>query len=57
MDKLNRMKMRDMKNADIFALYTEYIRHSITEDLRTIYEDEVELVDAKEPWIFKLGKK
>jgi len=57
MNKFNNMKMRDMKNEDIFAIYTEYVKDSITEDLKTIYNEEVKLVDDKEPWIFKLESK
>ena len=28
MDKLQRMRMRDMNNEDIFSIYTEYVKVS-----------------------------
>ncbi len=54
MDKVTRMKMKGMNNEDIFAIYTEYVRDSVSRDLREIYREKVHLVDPEEPWVFRV---
>ena len=56
MDKLQRMRMRDLNDDDIFSIYTEYVKGEITKDLNNIYEKETHLVDSEEPWVFRLDK-
>jgi len=57
MDKIARMKMKNLSNEDIFAIFTEYVKDSISQDLRTTYTEETELLDAKEPWVFRVKDK
>ena len=56
MDNISKLKMRGLESEDIFSIYTEYIRESIADDLRKIYKEESELVNDKEPWIYRIKK-
>ena len=56
MDRISRMRMQNMNNEDIFAIYTEYVKDSISRDLQAIYKEEAQLVDSEEPWVFKMKK-
>ena len=54
MDNISRMKMKDMNDEDIFAIFTEYVRGNISKDLSKIYKEEACLLEEKEPWLFRL---
>ena len=55
MDRFRNMKMKGMKNEDIFSVFTEYVRNTIEKDLKRIYEEETRFIDSDEPWIFQAG--
>ena len=57
MDKIARMKMKNLSNEDIFAIFTVYVKDSISQDIRSIYNEEAELLDSEEPWMFRIKGK
>ena len=57
MDKIARMKMKNLSNEDIFAIFTEYVKDSVAQDFRAIYEEETELLGSEEPWMFRVKDK
>jgi len=56
MDRISKLKMKGLGTDDIFSIYTEYIRESIADDLKTIYREETEAAGEGEPWIYRVKK-
>ncbi|MBL7157991.1 MAG: hypothetical protein ISS91_00565 [Candidatus Omnitrophica bacterium] len=56
MDRISKLKMKGLESEDIFSIYTEYIRHSIVDDLKKIYGEETELMESTAPWVYRVRK-
>ena len=54
MPRAKRLKMRDLKNDDLFLLFRNYMKKRITKDLEEIYGRKAGLLNPDEPWIFDL---
>ncbi|MFH1593460.1 MAG: hypothetical protein ABID09_02045 [Candidatus Omnitrophota bacterium] len=59
MNKVQNRKIKRLNNNNLFSLFEEHVKRSITEDLREIYDKEIRLLDSDsdEPWVYSIPKK
>ncbi|UCD55316.1 MAG: hypothetical protein JSV93_00525 [Candidatus Omnitrophota bacterium] len=54
MNRIRKRKLKNISNEDLFSLFKGYLKKTIAEDLKNIYEKKARLLDSQEPWVFHL---
>ncbi len=55
MNRIQNLKMKNLKMDDIFSIFTEYVKDEIEKDISAIYEKEARrFSNPEDPWVFEL---